>query len=78
MIDFIDNKELKLRPSPFQYKVEFNDHGKESISKFRTVTMGGASLNSKHDRFKDFNSKSVIIRSHTQSFCLSTKKVCNK
>lgn len=50
--DFIDNKEQKLVPSPFDYNINTSRDGVATVSKFRTVTMG-ATLQSKNERFKD-------------------------
>ncbi len=50
--DFIDNKELKFVPSPFDYNVRTDKAGVATVSKFRTVTMGNT-LQSRNSRFQN-------------------------
>ncbi len=44
---------MKLVPSPFEYSIS-GTAGKETVSKFRTVTLGNVGMQTKGDRFKEY------------------------
>jgi hypothetical protein len=60
-LDFIDNKELKVVPGPFEYNINTSRDGVATLSKYKTATMGMASIQAKNDRFKDHSSRTCLI-----------------
>ncbi len=50
-----------MMPSPDQYNILFSEEGKESISKYRTVTLGNAGFQYRNERFKDSSCMYSVI-----------------